>query len=65
MVDAHTDELPSYRLDKAFPSLLKHATELNFDALDVTDHSHVPYFVILVRALQDWRLAVRLGIVFS
>lgn len=58
MVDAHTDDLPSYRLDKAFPALAKHSIELDFDALDVTDHSHVPYFVILVRALHDWKQKV-------
>ncbi|KAF8302572.1 hypothetical protein DL93DRAFT_2090588 [Clavulina sp. PMI_390] len=55
IVDAHTDDLPSYRLDKAFPALLKHSVELNFDALDVTDHGHIPYFIILVRALHDWK----------
>ena len=60
VVDAHTDDLPSYRLDKAFPGLLKHATELDFDALDVTDHGHIPYFVILVRVLDDWKKKVHL-----
>lgn len=58
MVDAHTDDLPSYRLDKAFPALAKHSIELDFDDLDVTDHGHVPYFVILVRALHDWKQKV-------
>jgi NEDD8-activating enzyme E1 regulatory subunit len=61
VVDAHTDDIPSYRLDNAFPALRKHALELNFNALDVTDHGHIPYFVILVRALDDWKQTVRHG----
>jgi len=46
---------PSLRIDKPFPSLLSHALSLDFDALDVTDHGHVPYVHILVRVLHDWR----------
>lgn len=61
VVDAHTEDLPSYRLDNAFPALKNYAVELNFDAMDVTDHGHVPYFVILVRALHDWKQTVRHG----
>jgi len=27
--------------------------------MDTTDHGHVPYVYILVRALEDWKAAVR------
>lgn len=27
--------------------------------MDPTDHTHVPYVVILVRALEDWKKTVR------
>lgn len=58
VVDAHSDDIPSYRLDNAFPGLLEHTLKLDFDTIDVTEHGHVPYFVILVRALYDWKQAV-------
>jgi amyloid beta precursor protein binding protein 1 len=59
VVDSHTEELPSYRLDNAFPALLKHSVELDFDKMDVTDHGHIPYFVILVQGLHEWKQNVR------
>ena len=31
---------------------------LDFDNMDVTDHGHVPYLVILVRVLEEWKKQV-------
>lgn len=42
-----------------FPALRDHALALDFDAMDPTEHSHIPYIVILVRALEDWKRSVR------
>lgn len=50
---------PSLRLDKPFPALLEHARSLDFENMDVTDHGHIPYAVILVRAMDDWKSKVR------
>lgn len=58
VVDSHSETAPSLRIDKPFPALLEHAMSLDLDALDVTDHGHIPYVVILVRALEDWKKAV-------
>lgn len=60
VIDSHTETLPSLRIDKAFPALEAHALALEFENMDLTDHSHVPYVVILVRALHEWREKVRL-----
>ncbi|CCM05676.1 uncharacterized protein FIBRA_07906 [Fibroporia radiculosa] len=52
----HTDETPpSLRITRPFPALLQWARELDFDKLDPTEHGHVPFVIILVRALDDWR----------
>jgi NEDD8-activating enzyme E1 regulatory subunit len=59
VIESHSETAPSLRIEKPFPSLLQHAMSLNFDAMDPTDHGHVPYVVILVRALQDWKRSVR------
>ena len=60
IVDSHTEAAPSLRLDKPFPELLEHARSLDFENMNSTDHSHVPFVVILVRALDDWKNSVRL-----
>ncbi|KDQ10726.1 hypothetical protein BOTBODRAFT_488758 [Botryobasidium botryosum FD-172 SS1] len=55
IIDSHTEALPSLRIDKPFPDLETHALALEFENMDLTDHGHVPYVVILVRALHEWK----------
>lgn len=55
VIESHSDVAPSLRIDKPFPTLLQHAMSLDFNTMDPTDHGHIPYVVILVRALQDWK----------
>ncbi|KAJ6595844.1 hypothetical protein DFH09DRAFT_1024735 [Mycena vulgaris] len=57
IIDSHSETAPSLRIDKAFPALLDYAKSLDFASMDPTDHTHVPYVVILVRALADWKAA--------
>ncbi|KAJ7108524.1 hypothetical protein C8R44DRAFT_884599 [Mycena epipterygia] len=57
IIDSHSETAPSLRIDKAFPALYEYATSLDFASMDPTDHTHVPYVVILVRALADWKAA--------
>ncbi|KAH9949739.1 hypothetical protein B0H21DRAFT_88179 [Amylocystis lapponica] len=54
--EPHTDEVPpSLRITRPFPELLQWARDLDFAKMDPTEHSHVPFVVILVRAVEDWR----------
>ncbi|TFK68056.1 hypothetical protein BDN72DRAFT_888691 [Pluteus cervinus] len=55
IIDSHSDSTPSLRIDKPFPALLDYALSLDFDKMDPTDHGHVPYVYILVRALEEWK----------
>jgi len=57
IIESHTEILPSLRIDKPFPALLQAARAFDFDAMDTTDHGHIPYVYILVRALDDWKTA--------
>jgi hypothetical protein len=59
VIESHSEASPSLRVDKPFPALLQAARALDFDSMDTTDHGHIPYVYILVRALDDWRAAVR------
>ncbi|PCH41969.1 hypothetical protein WOLCODRAFT_137629 [Wolfiporia cocos MD-104 SS10] len=54
--EPHTDETPpSLRITRPFPALREWAVGVDYDALDPTDHGHVPFAVILVRAVEDWK----------
>ncbi|TFY68145.1 hypothetical protein EVG20_g3676 [Dentipellis fragilis] len=55
IIESHTETAPSLRIDKPFPSLLGHALSLELANMDITDHGHIPYVVILVRVLEDWK----------
>ncbi|KAI9456743.1 hypothetical protein F5148DRAFT_365848 [Russula earlei] len=57
IIESHTETAPSIRIDKPFPALLQAAQALEFDSMDTTDHGHIPYVYILVRALDDWKAA--------
>ncbi|PFH49613.1 hypothetical protein AMATHDRAFT_4765 [Amanita thiersii Skay4041] len=55
IIESHLESSPSLRIDKAFPALRDYALSLDFQNMDPTDHSHIPYVVILVRVLEEWR----------
>ncbi|KAJ3802128.1 hypothetical protein GGU11DRAFT_766857 [Lentinula aff. detonsa] len=55
VIESHAETSPSLRIDQAFPALLEYAMSLPLDTMDITDHAHIPYPVILVRALEEWR----------
>ncbi|KAI9438473.1 hypothetical protein H4582DRAFT_1814429 [Lactarius indigo] len=57
LIESHSETSPSLRIDKPFPALLQAAHALDFDAMDTTDHGHIPYVYILVRTLDDWKAA--------
>lgn len=50
--DNPTDDL---RLYNPFPELQKYADSVELEGLDSAKHSHIPYVVILIKALQKWR----------
>lgn len=58
VIDTHSETAPSLRLDKPFDSLLMHARALDFESLDVTDHSHIPFVIVLIKALEEWKSTV-------
>lgn len=59
VIESHSETTPSLRIDKAFPALLEHALSLDLPNMDQTEHAHIPYVVLLVRALEDWKSSVR------
>jgi amyloid beta precursor protein binding protein 1 len=57
VIESHLETSPTLRIDNAFPALKEYALSLDLDDMDVTDHGHIPYVVLLVRALEDWKKA--------
>lgn len=58
VIESHSETAPSLRIDKAFPALLDYSLSLDFANMDPTNRGHVPYVIILVRALEDWKISV-------
>jgi amyloid beta precursor protein binding protein 1 len=58
VIESHSETTPSLRIDKPFPALLQYAKILDFKSMDPTEHGHIPYVVILVRAMLDWKVSV-------
>ncbi|KAJ8592559.1 hypothetical protein M405DRAFT_763381 [Rhizopogon salebrosus TDB-379] len=55
IIESHSETSPSLRIDRPFPALGELALSLEYDTMDPTEHGHIPYVVILVRALEDWK----------
>ena len=60
MIESHSETPASLRLSRPIPALKKWAEELDYAALDPTDHGHIPFAVILVKEAEKWRTDVRL-----
>lgn len=58
VIESHSENMPSLRIDKPFPSLLQHAVSLDLAKMDPTDHSHIPYVIVLVRVMEEWKSSV-------
>lgn len=55
IIETHPDnELPDLRLDKPFEALKNFMDNLNLEEMDLKDHSHTPYVVILYKYLEKW-----------
>lgn len=56
VIETHDpSKLFDLRIDKPFPKLKQYADSIDLDAIDDTDHAHVPYVVIFLKALENWR----------
>lgn len=55
MIKTHPDnQNPDLRLDCPFEALKAHFDTYDLDILDLTNHLHVPYLVILYKHLKKW-----------
>ncbi|RUS13626.1 LOW QUALITY PROTEIN: NEDD8-activating enzyme E1 regulatory subunit, partial [Endogone sp. FLAS-F59071] len=55
VIETHPESLTDLRLDCPFPALRDFAASFDLDALDSMDHGHVPFVVVLLKYLDQWR----------
>ncbi|CAG9583205.1 unnamed protein product [Danaus chrysippus] len=57
IIEVHPEnEQIDLRLDVPFPTLAEYLNAFNIDDLDLKDHGHVPWIVILYKAVQKWQI---------
>lgn len=59
VIESHSETTPSLRLTKPFPALQQWADSTDYETLDPTDHGHIPFALILIKAADKWRAEVR------
>lgn len=55
-IETHQDNQPDVRLDCPFEELSDYVDSFDFNKMESIELSHVPYIVILIKALQEWRI---------
>jgi NEDD8-activating enzyme E1 regulatory subunit len=60
VVESKPDFPPSdLRISNPFPELLTYVATWDFEKLNSTQHAHIPFPVILVKAIEAWKASVR------
>ena len=56
VIEAHPDNaLPVLRLDQPFEELKNYCNSIDLNSLNETEHSHVPFLLILYKYLEIWK----------
>ncbi|KAI9199809.1 Nedd8 activating enzyme E1 subunit 1 [Polychytrium aggregatum] len=55
VVESHPESVMDLRLDQPFPALIQFSAQFNMDQMDSHQKSHVPYVVILLQLLDEWK----------
>lgn len=57
-VETHPDNLPpDLRLHAPFPTLVEYVDSFDLDSMEFKEHAHVPWLVVLYKALKTWSRA--------
>jgi hypothetical protein len=58
VVETHPDAIVDLRFDQPFSELLSHVSSLDLTQMDRMTLGHIPFGVILLKAVQDWKQEV-------
>ncbi|KAK4057494.1 hypothetical protein OIO90_001563 [Microbotryomycetes sp. JL221] len=56
IVETHPESLIDLRIHAPFPELVEYANSIDYSTLDNADFSHVPAIIVLVKAMEQWKL---------
>jgi amyloid beta precursor protein binding protein 1 len=56
-MEPHPGPIVDLRLDCPFPKLVEYAASLDMEKMDSMNYSHVPFPIILLKCLDEWKLA--------
>ena len=57
-METHPEDVVDLRLDAPWPELSRLASTLDLDEMDDFEHGHVPYILILLKFLDQWKQTV-------
>ncbi|GAC99113.1 neddylation-related protein [Pseudozyma hubeiensis SY62] len=55
IIETHPDSVLDLRITRPFPELLELAQQFDLNTSDTMEHSHIPFPVILIKKLAEWR----------
>ncbi|KAI9023556.1 NEDD8 activating enzyme E1 subunit 1 [Phycomyces nitens] len=55
VIETHPENPVDLRLGSPFDQLKKYANSFDLDKLDQTDHAHVPFIVVILKAVEKWK----------
>ena len=57
IIETHPDSVVDLRITRPFPELLELAQQFDLNTTDTSEHSHIPFPVILIKKLIEWQAA--------
>jgi amyloid beta precursor protein binding protein 1 len=55
VIDTHPETTVDLRLTRPWPALSAYAADYKVDGIDSMEQSHIPFVVILLRKLEEWK----------
>lgn len=55
IIESHPDAIVDLRMDAPWPELSQFAGNMNLEAMNDNEHTHVPYILLLLHYLELWR----------
>jgi NEDD8-activating enzyme E1 regulatory subunit len=55
VIESHPEDTVDLRLDTPWSDLTSLAASFNYSKMDDFEHGHVPYIIILLKALEQWK----------
>ncbi|KAI8388164.1 NEDD8-activating enzyme E1 regulatory subunit [Radiomyces spectabilis] len=55
IIETHPENVTDLRLNQPFVQLVEYAKKFDLAKLDQTDHAHVPFVIVILKYIEDWK----------